>query len=256
MRLAEPGGVPTREVRAYCDERRLIRGQRVRGERVRGERVRGERVRGERVRERNEHEACNHAHRGAFERKIRAVEAGGILHVARGQERAVERVRPRMVGAAKRSDRVAVAALAETRAAMPADVVERVHRTGLVAHDDQALAGDAREQIVARLRNAARMTHADPLACEEAFALRAERVVRQIEFRGERSGLRADRRPHERLHVLSIASDAAIRSRNARVRSRFAGSPRGPWNPRRCRPARARPFCGGASGSWTSRSSS
>ena len=83
-----------------------------------------------------------------------------------------------MVRALNHAARVPVAPLAQARPAVTAHVVERVYVARLVAHDDQALARDRREEIVPGPDDSAFVTHAVPLASKDAGLLGAERAVR------------------------------------------------------------------------------
>ena len=74
-----------------------------------------------------------------------------LLHAAAGNERAVAAVGPLMVGADEPAD-LALRLVANLRAAMPADVPQRVNLTIVVADDDQRIVVDREREVVARVR--------------------------------------------------------------------------------------------------------
>src|SRR5207253_441542 len=82
-----------------------------------------------------------------------------------------ETVHPAMVGAAQLPGAPAAPRFNELAAAVPADVVERAHRTRPVADDEERLAGDAARQVVAGLLQLIQPPDQLPGSCEDRVTL-------------------------------------------------------------------------------------
>ena len=95
------------------------------------------------------------------------------MDVRRGQEPAVEVVRPGMVRTLERPAEVRArwVVVEELRAPMRAQVVERPKLAVPVAHDEHRLAHDVADEVVARAGDLVRAADAHPAAEEESLAL-------------------------------------------------------------------------------------
>src|SRR4029077_119452 len=99
-----------------------------------------------------------------------------VAHVRRAQQPAVQAIGPAVVRTLDRAGQPARRLLAKPRAAVAADVEERV-KTVPLAHHDQALARHLRQEVVARPRQLLRPAHADPAPREDALRFfRVERL--------------------------------------------------------------------------------
>src|SRR5438094_3120675 len=94
-------------------------------------------------------------------------------HVRRGKKPSAEIVRPRVIRTLNPIREMAVGLIADARAAMTADVEQRVHLSRSVAHDDDAFAGERAREVVARVRNLIGAPGADPAIEIETFELTA-----------------------------------------------------------------------------------
>src|SRR5207248_5641231 len=102
--------------------------------------------RGERARERlwvarqiDEQESLPRRERDGVQRIVPLVEARHLAHVRRADQRAVERVRPGVVGTLDRFGQAAARAVAQPGAAVSAHIVEGAQRAVLAANQDGAL---------------------------------------------------------------------------------------------------------------------
>ena len=127
--------------------------------------------------------AVPHVHVHRAERDVVLAEARRAVHVRRGDEPAVEAVRPRVIRTLDALGEMALGLGAQPGAAMPAHVVEAAEPAAAVARDDDAFAGDVAQHVVARRGQVldARDTH--PHVAEEprllAREVRAVGVVRR-----------------------------------------------------------------------------
>src|SRR5438045_9729070 len=99
------------------------------------------------------------------------VESLDFMHVRRANQATIQRVGPRVIGALNRFRQPATRGFAEPRAAMAADIVIRAPVAGLVAQDDDALAGDLRQHVIARICKSGISTDADPVVLKDALLL-------------------------------------------------------------------------------------
>ena len=111
--------------------------------------------RGERARERlgvarqiDEQESLPRRERDGVQRIVPLVEARHLAHVRRADQRAVERVRPGVVGTLDRFGQAAARAVAQPGAAVTAHIVEGAHRAVLPAHQDDALPRDRADHVL------------------------------------------------------------------------------------------------------------
>ena len=105
----------------------------------------------------------------AAEAELARREVGELLRARRAPKRAVEPVRPRVVGAL---DRLALArALCDREAAVPADVEEGAELAIACACDDDRRAAGARGRVRAGLRQLAEMPRVLPRSAEDALLL-------------------------------------------------------------------------------------
>ena len=108
----------------------------------------------------------------AAEAELARREVGELLRARRAPERAVEPVRPRVVGAL---DRLALARpLGDREAAVPADVQEGAQLAVARARDDDRRAARARRRVRAGLRQLAEMPGVLPRRAEDALLLAAQ----------------------------------------------------------------------------------
>src|SRR5262249_47156601 len=147
------------------------------------------------VAERDEDETTGERNRGAHQRIVGAIEPVDRLHVARGEQCAVERVRPGVKRTLDRGEEVPRRLAANARAARAAKVVHPADGVAAVAHDDQTLAGDLGEKVVTGLLDLFLATDADPRARKDALLLRCEYLGRRVPARVERVGAGGDARP-------------------------------------------------------------
>ena len=95
-------------------------------------------------------------------RKIR-----DLVHVRRAHQFAIERIGP---GVIRTLDERSMSALrfAQTRPAMPANIIKSAERSRLIARHEHALDRDLRHKIIARPRQLALMAHTHPMRRENA----------------------------------------------------------------------------------------
>ena len=122
----------------------------------------------------DEDEAVPDLRRHREQRPLRFVESGQVVRRRRALQAPVEAVSPTVVRALDRLGEPAFASLAEPRAAVAADVVERAHGPIAVPdHDDARLAGRD-EEVVPGLRDPALAAGAQPVAGEQLLDLFGE----------------------------------------------------------------------------------
>ena len=136
------------------------------------------------------HEPAPHGDVDGVQGEVRLPEVRDPHHVGRSLQVAVEAVGPRVVRARDPvTGEPAAGRLAEHGASVPAHVVEGVDLSGLVAHDDDALAGHVAEGVLPRLRPLLEPPGAEPHPVEEPLPLalvdRGIDVVAALEARGQ-----------------------------------------------------------------------
>src|SRR6266566_7023477 len=94
-----------------------------------------------------------------------------LVHVRRADERAIECVGPRVVGALDRFGETPALRLAQPGAAVAAHIIEGAHRAVLTPHDHDALAAHGSDRVVPRLRELGGAADADPASREDALPL-------------------------------------------------------------------------------------
>src|SRR5207249_4571834 len=92
-------------------------------------------------------------------------------HVRRAEQTAGEVVVPRVVRTLDAIDEVALRISTDSRAAMTADVEQRVNAAVLAARDDEAFGRNRTREVVARIRNLVGAPGADPAIEIEALKL-------------------------------------------------------------------------------------
>src|SRR6187551_1288036 len=92
-----------------------------------------------------------------------------FIHVRRADESSVQTICPGMIRALERLAQVAALLLADPGPAMAADIVESPHSPFLLAQNDQTFTPDFLHEIIARLRQLALMSHAQPLSGKNTF---------------------------------------------------------------------------------------
>jgi len=112
------------------------------------------------LRQVDEDQAVEHPDVAAVQPIVLLPEVGG--HQARGEQGAVEPVAPCMVGAGEPRDPAAGLG-ADQRAAMPADVVERIDGGVVAAHDDDGFIADLEQEVVALAADAVDVARDQPL---------------------------------------------------------------------------------------------
>ena len=95
-----------------------------------------------------------------------------LLHAAAGNQRAVAGVGPLMIRTDEPPDRAA-RLVADLRAAMSADVPERVDLAVVAANHDQRIVADGEREVVAGIADFARMTDEQPAAPPDPLDLGA-----------------------------------------------------------------------------------
>ena len=83
-------------------------------------------------------------------------------HVGRREEASGQIVGPRVIRTLDATCQVTFRGLAQTRAAMPADIEQRIDRAGFVTRDDHALACDRAREVVAGVGNLISAPRANP----------------------------------------------------------------------------------------------
>jgi len=127
----------------------------------------------------------------AVQRVLVLAEAG--RHMRRRQQAALQIVGPVVIRALDAIDEVALGLLAEPRAAMAADVEERVHGARPVSRDDDAFVAERAREVVAGARNLIGAAGADPAPEVEARELGAIEVRVGVEPAGQR-GVHGEKR--------------------------------------------------------------
>src|SRR5579862_3367122 len=110
------------------------------------------------------------------------VESG--WHVARALEASVQPISPSVVGTHEVGG-VAGALRTDPRAPMTADVEECVHFAGRVAREHDLLLLVVNGEKIARLGNLADVTHAVPVAAEDAFHVALKDAWLHVEAAGQ-----------------------------------------------------------------------
>src|SRR5467141_2303228 len=85
-----------------------------------------------------------------------------VVHVRRAHQASVETVGPGVIRTLNRLAEVAVLFLAQSCAAVTADIVERAHLIILVAQNDHAFARNFLNEIITGLGNLTLMSNAQP----------------------------------------------------------------------------------------------
>ena len=91
------------------------------------------------------------------------------MPMRRAEQFSIQTIRPGMIRALNRLVELAALFLAQTRAAMAADIVESAHFSLLIPQNDQAFTRHLRHEIITRLRQFTLMAHAQPSAGKNAF---------------------------------------------------------------------------------------
>ena len=120
---------------------------------------------------------------GAMQRIVVLRELG--RHVRRREQLAVERVGPVVIRALDAIDEMTFGLIAQPRAAMAADVEQRVNLARRVARDDDALVAERAREVVAGVRNLIGAAGADPAVEIEALELGAIEVRVGVEAAGK-----------------------------------------------------------------------
>src|SRR5690606_6589185 len=101
-----------------------------------------------------------------------------VVHVRRFDEPPRQVIRPAVIGTTDPPLQASRALRTEPAAAMGADVEERAKRTGLIARQDEALAGDLAQHVRARRRQLLDARGRHPHPAEDArLLLREERAI-------------------------------------------------------------------------------
>src|SRR5258707_12393567 len=100
----------------------------------------------------------------------------GFLHVWSADERTVQRIGPAVIGTLDASGKCALGGSAQARAAMAAHIIESADLAARIAGDDNALAGDVAQEVVAGPRNLTGAAGANPGLAIKALELFAENV--------------------------------------------------------------------------------
>ncbi len=172
-------------------------------------------------------------HPDAVQRVVRALELLVLVDVRRGEQAAVEVVRPCVVRALERLAEMAARGLVveQLRAAVGAHVVEGAQLAVAVAHDEDRLADDVADEVVARPGDLLASADAHPAAEEQALALLlvdlGGRVVRAGERRLRPPGMdvanaRALLGDHGRQLRVRVSGRTSARAREAEVDLRLA----------------------------------
>ncbi len=131
-----------------------------------------------RVAQADEDQAFRHTHLTAVQPELRGVEVGA--DVPPGDQLTVQVVRPSVV-VADEALVVAAGLLADSGAAMPADVEERVHRALLASNHDDGFAGDLEQEVISDLGDSGNVIDQEPLAHEHTVHLALEDLGIAIE---------------------------------------------------------------------------
>ena len=106
--------------------------------------------------------AVPHRHGDRVQRIVGLAEALDFFHVRRIGQRAIKSVGPCVILALNSPGELTLFILAQQRAAMTADIVERANVCLLVARDDHAGIAELPEEIIARVRDLAGASGAEP----------------------------------------------------------------------------------------------
>ena len=121
------------------------------------------------------------------QRKLGPVDIA-VIEVRRGDQPAVERVRPGVVGAHQRALPAVAVLIAQARAAMAADVGKRMELAVEIARQQHTFACEIDDGAIAALQPVgAGCEH--PAAVEDALALQCVDLVRDVVGGGERAGV-------------------------------------------------------------------
>src|SRR5262249_38092808 len=118
-----------------------------------------------------------------MEREVFAGERRILIEEGRAEEAAVERVRPRVIRAAKR--RPLRIGGAEARPPVAEHVDVGLQPADCRARDEEALAEDLEDAYAARLRQDLRAARAEPLAGEDPLPLAREDLGRAVVLGGQ-----------------------------------------------------------------------
>ena len=138
------------------------------------------------LRQSDEQEPFPLGERDLVERVVPLVEPRDLVHVRRADQRAIERVGPRVVGALNRLGKTSALRLAQPGAAVAAHIVEGAHRAVLTAHDDDALAAGGADRVVPGLGELGGAADADPAPREDALPLFGPDLGRVVVAPGQR----------------------------------------------------------------------
>jgi hypothetical protein len=84
------------------------------------------------------------------------------VHMGGAKQAAVQPVSPAVVGALNSSGEITLGGGTQARATVPADVIESFYGAGVTANDDNTLAGNLAQEIIACTGNAVGAACADP----------------------------------------------------------------------------------------------
>ena len=115
-----------------------------------------------------------HVHLHRAQRDVVLAEAWRAVHVRRGDEPAVQAVRPRVIRTLDALGEMALGLRAQPGAPMPAHVVEAAEPAAGVPRDDHAFAGDVAQHVVARGRQVLDARDTDPHVAEKPRLLARE----------------------------------------------------------------------------------
>src|SRR3989442_9317107 len=122
-----------------------------------------------------------------MDRVVWFVEPRTLVHVGRPDQRPVERVGPRVIGALDRLGEAAALRLAQPCAAVAAHIIEGAHRAVLTAYHDDALAAHALGRVIPRLGELGGAAHADPTPPRDALPLFGPDLARVLVPPGQRA---------------------------------------------------------------------
>jgi len=129
-------------------------------------------------------------------------------HQARGEQRAVEPISPRMVGTGEARD-LSLRFGADQRATMPAHIVERVDGGVIAADDDDGFAAHLEQEVIALVAHPVDVARNQPLAADHLLHVGGEhvRVAVQVAIQAIAAlGFRCQRRDDVR-YVHFVVSD-------------------------------------------------
>ena len=123
-----------------------------------------------------------------MERIALLVEPFDFVHMRRADQAAIERVGPGVIGALNRFGQPARGRFAQPGTAVATHVVVRATLTGLIAQNDDALAGDFYQEVIARGRERRIAADADPVSTENPLLLVGEHFRRRVIAARESTG--------------------------------------------------------------------